>query len=44
MNDAGEMGLSVTSAPKTIALEFEVWQGQRTIKVPCTPKTGLGVQ
>ena len=43
MNDAGEMGLTVTTALKTLTLEFEVWQGRRTIKVPFKIQTGLGV-
>jgi hypothetical protein len=43
MNDAGEMGLTVTTALKTLTLEFEVWQGRRTIKVPFKVQTGLGV-
>ena len=43
MNDAGEMGLAVTTPLKTVTLEFEVWQGRRTIKVPFKVQTGLGV-
>jgi hypothetical protein len=43
MNDAGEMGLAVTTALKTVTLEFEVWQGRRVIKVPFKVQTGLGV-
>jgi hypothetical protein len=43
MNDAGEMGLRVKTTAKTITLEFEVWQGQRTVKVPFSVKTGLSL-
>jgi hypothetical protein len=44
MNDAGELGFSVKSKAKTITLEFEVWQGQRTVKVPFKVRAGIGLQ
>jgi hypothetical protein len=44
MNDAAELGFSVKTAAKTLTLEFEAWQGLRTIKVPFKVKAGLGVQ
>lgn len=44
MNDAGEMGFTVKTAAKTLTLEFEAWQGLKTIKVPFKVKAGLGVQ
>ena len=43
MNDNAEMGFSVRTAARTITLEFEAWQGQRTIKVPFKVKAGLGL-
>lgn len=43
MNDAAEMGFSVKTAAKTLTLEFEAWQGLRTIKVPFKVKAGLGL-
>jgi hypothetical protein len=44
MNDAGEMGFTVKTAAKTLTLEFEGWQGLRTIKVPFKVRAGLGIQ
>jgi hypothetical protein len=41
MNDNAEMGFSVKTAAKTLTVEFEAWQGQRTIKVPFKVRTGL---
>ena len=41
MNDEAEMGFTVKTAAKTLTLEFEAWQGQRTIKVPFKVRTGL---
>ncbi len=43
MNDAAEMGLSVKTAAKTVTLEFEAWQGLKTIKVPFKVRAGLGL-
>ncbi len=43
MNDAAEVGFSVKTAAKTLTLEFEAWQGQKTIKVPFKVKAGLGL-
>ena len=43
MNDAAEMAFSVKTAAKTLTLEFEAWQGLRTIKVPFKVKAGLGL-
>jgi len=43
MNDAAEMGLSVKTAAKTVTLEFEAWQGLKTIKVPFKVRAGLGI-
>jgi hypothetical protein len=43
MNDDAEMGFSVKTAARTLTLEFEAWQGQRTIKVPFKVKAGLGL-
>ena len=44
MNDAAELGFSVKTAAKTLTLEFEAWQGLRTIKVPFKVRAGLGIQ
>jgi len=44
MNDAAELGFTVKTAVKTLTLEFEAWQGQRTIKVPFKVKAALGLQ
>jgi hypothetical protein len=44
MNDAGELGFSVKTSAKALTIEFEAWQGQRTIKVPFKVKAGLGLQ
>jgi hypothetical protein len=43
MNDAGELGFSVKTSLKTLTLEFEAWQGLKTIKVPFAIKAGLGM-
>lgn len=43
MNDAAEMGLSVKTTSKVITLEFEMWQGLKTVKVPFKVKAGLGL-
>jgi len=43
MNDAAELGFSVKTPLKTLTLEFEAWQGLRTIKVPFNIKAGLGL-
>jgi hypothetical protein len=34
MNQNAEMRFTVKTAAKTLTLEFEAWQGRRTIKVP----------
>lgn len=43
MNDAGELDLAVKTTQKTLTLEFEIWQGMRTIKVPFKVKAGLSL-
>jgi hypothetical protein len=43
MNDAAEMNFTVKTAAKTLTLEFEMWQGLKTIKVPFKVKAGLGL-
>ena len=43
MNDNAEMSFSVTTTARTVTLEFELWQGLRTIKVPFAVKAGLGL-
>jgi hypothetical protein len=42
MNDAAEMGFTVKTALKTLTIEFEAWQGLKTIKVPFNIKAGIG--
>jgi hypothetical protein len=37
------MSFSVTTAPRGVALEFETWEGQRTVEVPFTVRAGLGL-
>jgi hypothetical protein len=44
MNDAAEVGFTVKTPLKAITLEFDVWQGLRTVKVPFKVKAGLGIQ
>ena len=44
MNDAAELGFTVKTAAKALTLEFEAWQGQRTVKVPFKVKAALGLQ
>ena len=44
MNDAAEMGFTVKTAAKTVTLEFEAWQGLKTVKVPFKVTTGLGIK
>ena len=43
MNDAAEMGFTLTTAAKTLTIEFEAWQGLRTIKVPFKVRAALGL-
>ena len=43
MNDAAEMQFSVKTKEKTLTLEFEAWEGLRTVKVPFKVKAGLGL-
>jgi len=43
MNDAGEMGMTVKTAAKTITIEFEAWTGLKTIKVPFKVRAALGL-
>ena len=43
MNDAAEMSFTVKTAAKTLTLEFEMWQGLETVKVPFKVKAGLGL-
>lgn len=44
MNDEAEMQLTVKTAAKVVTLEFEMWQGLKTIKVPFKLKAGLGLE
>jgi hypothetical protein len=44
MNDAAEMRFTVKTASKVVTLEFEMWQGLKTIKVPFKVRAGLGLQ
>ena len=44
MNDAAQLGFSVKTAARTLTVEFEAWQGSRTVKVPFKVRAGLGVQ
>jgi hypothetical protein len=44
MNDAAQLGFSVKTAARTLIVEFEAWQGTRTIKVPFKVKAALGIQ
>ena len=44
MNDAAELGFTVKTAAKTLTLEFELWQGLRTVKVPFKVRAGLGLK
>lgn len=44
MNDAGQLGFSVKTAARALTVEFEAWQGTRTIKVPFKVKAALGIQ
>ena len=44
MNDAAEMNFTVKTTAKTVTIEFEMWQGLRTIKAPFKVKTGLGLE
>ncbi|MEO6223069.1 MAG: hypothetical protein ABIP90_07445 [Vicinamibacterales bacterium] len=43
MNDNAEVGFSVKTAARTLTLEFEAWQGLKTIKVPFKVRAGLGL-
>jgi hypothetical protein len=43
MNDNAEIRFSVKTAAKTLTLEFEAWQGLRTIKVPFKVKAALAL-
>ena len=43
MNEAAEMSFSVKTAAKVVTMEFEAWQGLRTIKVPFKVRAGLGL-
>lgn len=43
VNQNAEMGFTVKTAARTIALEFDTWQEQRTVKVPFKVKAGLGL-
>lgn len=42
MNDAAQMGFTVKTAAKVVSMEFEMWQGLKTVKVPFKVKAGLG--
>jgi hypothetical protein len=37
------MGFTIKTAAKTLTIEFEVWQGLRTIKVPFKVRAALGL-
>jgi hypothetical protein len=37
------MGFSVKTTAKALTLEFEMWQGLKTIKLPFKVKAGLGL-
>jgi len=37
------MGYTVKTAAKTLTIEFEMWQGLKTIKVPFKVKAGLAL-
>lgn len=43
INDAGEMSLAVKTAQKVVTLEFQVWQGRQTIKVPFKVQAGVSI-
>ena len=43
MNDAAEIGFSIKSTAKVLTLEFEAWQGRKSIKVPFKVRAGLGL-
>ena len=43
MNQNAEMRFSVKTAARTLTLEFEAWQGLRTVKVPFKVKAALGL-
>lgn len=43
INDNAEMSFRVKTTGKTVTMEFETWQGQRTIKVPFKVKAGFGL-
>ena len=42
MNDAAEVGFAVKTVAKVVTMEFEMWQGLKTVKVPFKVKAGLG--
>ena len=43
MNDAAEMNFTVKTTAKVVTLEFDMWQGLRTTKVPFKVKAGMGL-
>ena len=43
MSDAAEMNFTVKTAANTLTLEFEMWPGLKTVKVPFKVKAGLGL-
>lgn len=44
MNDAAEMSFSVKTTARAVTIEFDAWQGLRTIKVPFKVRAGLGIK
>lgn len=44
MNDAAEMSFSVKTKARAVTVEFDAWQGLRTIKVPFKVRAGLGIK
>jgi len=43
MNNDAEMGYRVTTASTTLTIEFEAWDGRRTVTVPFKVKAGIGM-
>jgi hypothetical protein len=42
-NDSAEMSFSIKTGTTAVTIEFEAWQGLRTIKLPFKVKAGLGL-
>jgi hypothetical protein len=43
MNDDGEFSFNVKTKDKVVALEFDLWQNLKSVKVPFSIKVGLGL-